>query len=183
MEKTAFVTPWGKYEFTTVPFGLVAAPFTFQRLMDQIFHDTHQYVVAYLDDIIVHRQTWDEHTYHLREIFTQLQQAGLKIKEKTCHFACNSCTYLGHVVGNGQVRPMEAKVKAVKESKKPKTKKDVRAFLGLCGYYHRFIATFSTIATPLSNLTRKEMPNRVIWTEQLETSFQELKDMLTNYRH
>ena len=79
------------------------------------------------------------------------------------------------------MRPMEAKVKAVKEFKQPKTKKDVRVFLGLCGYYRRFIATFSTIATPLSNLTQKEMPNRVIWTEQLETSFQELKDMLTNY--
>ena len=180
-EKTAFVTPWGKYELTTMPFGLVAAPSTFQRLMDQIFHDTHQYAVAYLDDIIVHSQTWDEHIYHLREVFTRLQQAGLKIKEKKCRFACNSCTYLGHVVGNGQVRPMEAKVKAVKEFKQPKTKKDVRAFLGLCGYYRRFITTFSTRATPLSNLTRKEMPKRVIWTEQLETSFQKLKDMLTNY--
>ena len=66
-EKTAFITPWGKYEFTTMPFGLVAAPSTFQRLMDQIFHDTHQYVVAYLDDIIVHSQTWDEHIYHLEK--------------------------------------------------------------------------------------------------------------------
>ena len=70
---------------------------------------------------------------------------------------------------------------AVKEFKQPKTKKDERDFLGLCGYYRRFIASFSTIATPLSNLTRKEMPNRVIWREQLVTSFQELKDMLTNY--
>ena len=142
-EKTAFGTPWGKYEFTTMPFGLVAAPSTFQRLMDQIFHDTHQYAVAYLDDIIVHSQTWDEHLYHLLEVFTRLQQARLKIKEKKCSFACNSCTYLGHVVGNGQVWPMEEKVKAVKEFKQPKTKKDVRAFLGLCDYYRRFITTLS----------------------------------------
>ena len=140
-EKTAFVTPWGKYEFTTMPFGLVAAQSTFQRLMDQIFHDTHQYAVAYLDDIIVHSQTWDEHIYHLREVFTRLQQAGLKIKEKKCRFSCNSCTYLGHVVGNGQVRPMEVKVKVVKEFKQPKTKKDVRAFLG-------FVATTADLSQP-----------------------------------
>ena len=79
------------------------------------------------------------------------------------------------------MRPMEAKVKAVKEFNQLKTKKDVHAFLGLCGYYRRVMATFSTIATPLLNLTQKEMPNRVIWTEQLEISFQELKDMLTNF--
>ena len=72
-ENMAFVTPWEKYEFTTMPFGLVAAPSTFQRLMDQIFHDSHQYVVAYPDDIIVNSQTWDKHIHHLREVFTWLQ--------------------------------------------------------------------------------------------------------------
>ena len=102
-EKTAFITPWGKYQFWTMPFGLVAAPSMFQGLMDMILEGTHSYAAAYLDDMIIHRNTWEEHLAHLQEVFRILRVAGLTIKEGKCKFACNKCTYLGHTVGHGKV--------------------------------------------------------------------------------
>ena len=128
-DKTAFLTPWGKYQFRTIPFGLVAAPSTFQRLMDMILEGTHSYAASYLGDVIVHSNTWDEHLAHLQEVFQRLRDAGLTIKEGKCKFACNKCTHLGHTVGQGQVHPLVAEVRAVQEYTQPKTKKDARAFL------------------------------------------------------
>ena len=97
------------------------------------------------------------------------------MKERKCTFGSGSCIYLGHVVGNGLVQPMECKVEAVKTFKQLKTKKDVRSFLGLCGYYRKFIPNFSSIATPLSDLTRKSMPKQVKWNEKCNKAFIELK--------
>ena len=180
-DKTAFITPWGKYQFRIMPFGLVAAPSTFQRLMDMILEGTHSYAAAYLDDVIIHSNTWDEHLAHLQEVFQRLRDAGLTIKEGKCKFACNKCTYLDHTVGQGQVHPLVAKVRAVQEYTQPKTKKDVRAFLGLCGYYCRFVPNFATIATPLTNLTKKDRPNVVEWDDLTQHAFEWLKDSLSNY--
>ena len=171
-DKTAFITPWGKYQFRTMPFGLVAAPSMFQRLMDMILEETPSYAAAYLDNVIIHSNTWDEHLAHLQEVFQRLRDAGLTIKEGKCKFACNKCTYLGHTVGQGQVHPLVAKVRAVQEYTQPKTKKDVRAFLGLCGYYRRFVPNFATIATPLTNLTKKDRPNVVEWDDLTQHAFE-----------
>ena len=85
--KTAFVTSWGKYEFTTMPFGLVASPSTFQQLMDNIFTDTTPFASPYLDDIIIHSNTWTDHVEHLRAVFLRLREAGLRINRRKCHFA------------------------------------------------------------------------------------------------
>ena len=82
-------------------------------------------------------------------VLDKLREAGLKVKERKCTFGSSSCIYLGHVVGNGLEQPMECKVEAEKTFKQPRTKKDVRSFLGLCGYYRKFIPNFSSIATPL----------------------------------
>ena len=179
-EKTAFVTPYGKYQFVTMPFGLVSAPSTFQRLMDHVLQGLHSFSTAYLDDILICSNTWEEHVQHLTEVFGRLREAGLHIKDKKCNFAVNSCNYLGHVVGGGEVRPMDCKVKAVKEYERPKTKKQVRAFLGLCGYYRRFISSFSTVAHSLTELTRKNKENVVKWNEACEHSFNLLKEALTS---
>ena len=160
-EKTAFVTTYGKYQFVTMPFGLVSAPSTFQRLMDHVLQGLHSVSTAYLDDILIRSDTWEEHVQHLTEVIGRLREAGLHIKDKKCNFVVNSCKYLGHVVGGGEVRLMDCKVKAVKEYERPKTKKQVRAFLGLCGYYHRFIPSFSTVANSWPELTRKNKENVV----------------------
>ena len=156
-EKTAFMTPYRKYEFLMMPFGLISAPSTFQRLTDGLLNGLHAFTVAYLDDIIIHSGTWENHLNHMEIVFEKLREAGLKVKERKCTFGSGSCINLGHVVGNGLVQPMDCKVKAVKTFKQPKTKKDVRSFFGLCGYYRIFIPNFSSIAKPLSDLTKKSI--------------------------
>ena len=103
---------------------------------------------------------WPE-AFALKQVFERLQAAGLCIKKKKCSFAVNNCIYLGHVVGGGKIKPMDCKIQAVRMYKQPKTKNQVRAFLGLCGYYRRFIPSFSTIANPLTELTQKNRENIV----------------------
>ena len=160
-------------------FGLISAPSTLQRLMDGLLNGLHDFTVAYLDDIIIHSDTWENLLNHMEIVFDKLREAGLKVKERKCTFGSGSCISLGHVVGNVMVQPMECKVEAVKMFKQPKTKKDIRSFLGLCGYYRKFIPNFSSIATPLSDLTRKSMPKQVKWNEKCDKAFIELKEVLT----
>ena len=147
--------------------------------MDEVLDGLHEFTVAYLDDILIHSQTWDQHMKHLDTVFTKLRKAGLNVKERKFTFASGSCVYLDHVVGNGSVKPMDRKVSAVKNFREPQTKKDVRSFLGLSGYYRKFVPNFSTVATPLSELTRKNMPKKVIWTTKCDQAFLELKEALT----
>ena len=174
-EKTAFVTPYGKYQFVTMPLGLVSAPSTFQRQMDHVLQGLHIFSTVYLDDILIRSDTWKEYVQHLTEVFEILREAGLHIMEKKCNFAVNSCNYLGHVVGGGDVRPMDCKVKAVIEYERPKTKKQVHAFLGLCGHYCRFIPSFSTIVNSLTELSRNNKENAAKWNEACEHLFNLLK--------
>ena len=130
--KTAFITSYRKYKFVSMPFGLVSAPSTFQQLMDHILQDLHGFATAYPDDFLIRSDTWEEHVKCLTKVFNQLQQVGLRIKEKKCNFALSTFTYLGHIVGGGEVRPMDCKVSAVKKYERPQTKKQIQAFLGLC---------------------------------------------------
>ena len=135
--------------------------------MGMILEGTHSYAAAYLDDVIIHSHTWDEHLAHLQEVFQRLRDAGLTVKERKYKF-----TYLGHTEGQGQVHPLVAKVRAVQEYTQPKTKKDVRAFLGLCRYYRRFVLNIATFATPLTNLTKKDRPNVVEWDDLTQHAFE-----------
>ena len=178
-EKTAFITTYGKYQFTTMPFGLVSAPPTFQRLMDEVLHGLHEFLEAYPDDILIHSATWAEHVHHLTHVFDWLRSAGLRVKERKCSFAKNKCVYLGYVVGGGTIEPMECKVLAVQRFTQPRTRKQVRSFLGLCGYYRKFIPEFSTVASSLSDLTKKSMSKSVKWTSQCDKAFGQLKQALT----
>lgn len=177
-KKTAFITPNGLYEFTTMPFGLHGAPATFQRLMDCVLQGSEEFVAALLDDIIIFSQTWTEHLHHVREVLERLRKAGLTARPSKCHFGMEEVVYLGHVVGGGKVKPTESKVQAVKDFPRPKTKTDVRAFLGLSGYYRKFIPNYAEIAAPLSDLTRKAAPQVVSWTDQCSKAFVLLKDRL-----
>ena len=177
-QKTAFLTPFGKFEFQTMPFGLKNAPTTFQRLMDNLLVDCHGFAAAYLDDIVVHSQSWREHLDHLRRIFTILQEAGLTIKVKKCQFGMAECAYLGHIVGKGKIKPEIAKIEAVQGFKQPVTKKDMRAFLGLVGYYRRFIPDFASKSAELSDMTKKNRPQKISWTPSLNFAFRALKESL-----
>ena len=163
-KKTSFVTPFGQFEFNVMPFGLHGAPSTFQRMMDQVLQGLETWLAAYIDDVVVQGATWSEHITALAAVLKRLQEAGLTAKPSKCHFGMDECTYLGHIVGNGHVRPEKGKVAAVEAFPVPKTKKDVRAFLGLTGYYRKFIPEYATIAAPLTELTKKEQPNCLAWS-------------------
>jgi len=177
-EKTAFITPFGLFEFTVMPFGLHNAPATFQRMVNHILRDCQSFAGAYIDDIIIFSRNWEEHLHHLQEVFTRLRQANLTVKLKKCQFGGHKVQYLGHIIGGGQIRPDGRKVSAVKEFPRPVFKKDVRAFIELVGYYRKFIPNFSSIATPLTDLTRKKLPDRVSWSTDCHTAFESLKAAL-----
>ena len=142
-EKTAFTTPLGKFQFRQMPFGLKGAPSTFQRLMDTVLTPCHQFAGSYIDDIIIYSESWEEHLIHLKEVLQHLREAGLTAKPSKCSIAMFQCVYLGHKVGGGKISLDEAKVAAIQDYKTPRTKKDVRAFLGLTGY--SFLAMLSSL--------------------------------------
>uniref|UniRef100_K7EXH9 Gypsy retrotransposon integrase-like protein 1 n=1 Tax=Pelodiscus sinensis TaxID=13735 RepID=K7EXH9_PELSI len=178
--KTAFATPSGLYHFITMPFGLNGAAATFQRVMDQVLRDHQAYAAAYIDDIIIFSASWEEHLTHVRAVLQALKEARLTANPAKCTFGQAEVAYLGYVVGRGHLRPQVNKIAAVQNYRAPTTKKQVRQFLGLAGYYRRFIPQFATIATPLTDLTRKGYPEKVKWTERCEEAFQQLKQRLTS---
>lgn len=176
---TAFKTPFGFYQFCYMPFGLQGAPATFQRLMDQVLKGAETYSAAYLDDVVIHSRSFDEHLVHVKEVLRRLKEAGLTVNSQKCAVAQKEVQYLGHVIGGGLVKPQVGKVSAILETPVPTTKRQVRSFLGVVGWYRRFVPHFSTRAAPLIELTRKSAPNRVVWTEQCSRAFEDLRTCLT----
>ena len=126
--KTAFATPFGLFQFRVMPFGLNGAPASFQRMMDRVVDDLQDFAAAYLDDLIIYSNTWEDHLKHVRVILQRLREAGLTVKPTKCQFGMERCVYLGHVVGGGTVQPEASKVETVKQFAVPETKKQVRAF-------------------------------------------------------
>ncbi|XP_075768775.1 uncharacterized protein LOC142821515 isoform X2 [Pelodiscus sinensis] len=176
--KTAFATPFGLYQFKNMPFGLHGAAATFQRLMNQVLRDHQDYAAAYIDDIVIFSESWEKHLEHVTSVLRALREAGLTANPKKCQFGRAEVSYLGYTVGRGKLKPLVDKVQAVREHPTPTTKRKVRQFLGLAGYYRRFIPNFSSVAAPLTDLTRKGQPERVRWTAACDDAFQELKDRL-----
>ena len=180
-EKSAFGSPFGLFEFRVLSFGLRNSPATFQRLMDHTLKGLSDFTVAYIDDIGVFSNTWQDHLHHLELVLQRLKDAGLTVKASKCQLGNSEMKYLGHIVGGGLIKPLEAKVEAILNWPRPTTKKKVRSFLGLAGYYRKFIPGFSEIAAPLSDLTKKQSSNSVSWSEECEMAFGRLKDALTNH--
>ncbi|KAI2647466.1 Retrovirus-related Pol polyprotein from transposon 17.6 [Labeo rohita] len=178
--KTAFSTPSGHWQYRTLPFGLHGAPVTFQRMMDIILRPHQAYAAAYLDDVVVHSEAWEEHLDRLWRVLSELRQAGLTANPRKCHLALSEAKYLGFQVGRGLIRPQEKKVEAIHSAPRPGTKTQVRAFLGLVGYYRCFIPNFSSLAAPLTDLTRKGQPEKVCWTPSAEEAFAQIKTALTS---
>ena len=177
-EKTAFSTPYGLYQFVTLPFGLFGAPATFQRLMDRVLRPHAAYAAAYLDDMIIHSDSWAEHVRQVAAVLESLRQAGLTANPKKCAVGRREVQYLGYHLGGGQVRPQVDKTAAIAACPRPKTKKEVRRFLGLAGYYLRFIPNFAELTSPLTDLTRKGASDPLQWTEQCQESLERVKQAL-----
>ena len=190
--KTAFITPFGLYEYKRMPFGLCTAPSTFQRLMNSGMHDLlFQVLLVYLDDILVYSRTFQEHLERLRKVFTRLRELGLKLNPEKCNFCQKSVKYLGYTVSAGGIATDEDKIKAVKQWPTPYTLKDLRSFLGFASYYRRFVPGFAKIAGPLHALVgqvheatkHKRWGKRADlgagWTTECDGAFQDLKTALT----
>ena len=178
-EKTAFRTSSGQlFEFNQVPFGLCNAPATFSRLMDRVLAGLHwETCLFYLDDIIVFSSTWEEHLARLREVFERLRHAKLKLGAAKCTFAAKEVSYLGHRVTEEGLLPDPSLLAAIRDIPPPTTATEVRSFLGLAGYYRRYVKGFAAIAAPLFALTRKEALFH--WSEDCQAAFDQLKTKLT----
>ena len=175
---TAFRTRYGLFEFEVMPFGLSNAPAFFMDLMNRIFRPyLDKFVIVFIDDILVYSRSMEEHREHLRIVLQLLRDHQLYAKFSKCHFWESEVRFLGHVVTSEGISVDPAKVVAVREWKQPTNATEVRSFLGLAGYYRRFIEKFSIIASPMTKLTRKNV--KFLWTEDCERAFQELKERLT----
>jgi hypothetical protein len=156
VRKTAFRTHEGLFEFLVMPFGLTNAPATFQALMNEVLRPfLRRFVLVFFDDILVYSSSWAEHLHHLHLVFTKLQEQNLVVKRSKCAFGERTVGYLGHVISKDGVAMDGAKVQAVLDWLQPRSVRDVRRFLGLAGYYRRFIKNYGTIAEPLTHLLRK----------------------------
>lgn len=147
-EITLFITPSGLYSYSVMSFGLRNAPATFQRLMNKVVFGLEGCAV-YLDDVIVFSDTWEQHLVHLRALLTRLAEACLTVNLAKCEFAKGTVRYLGKEVGQGEVRPIQAKIVAIQHFPPPSTKKELMRFLGMVGYYQGFAKTFQLLL-PLS---------------------------------
>ena len=181
-EKTAFVTQDGLFEFRRMPFGLCNAPATFQRLMDRVLAGLKwDQCLVYLDDIVVFGQTFDEHQERLRAVLSAIRKAGLTLKTSKCRFAFQVLAVLGHVIDQDGLHPDPAKLVAVRNFPAPKNLRQLREFLGLAGYYRRFIAGFASIARPLYDLLKKSHSwSPESWSPSAATAFDTLKFKLTS---
>jgi transposase InsO family protein len=177
--KTAFKTKFGLYEWLVMPFGLTNAPSTFMRLMNEVLRAfIGKFVVVYFDDILIYSKSMEAHLDHLRAVFTALRDARLFGNLEKCVFCTDRVSFLGYVVTPQGIEVDQAKVEAIQGWPVPKTITQVRSFLGLAGFYRRFVKDFSTIAAPLNALTKKGVP--FSWGTTQENAFTMLKDKLTH---
>ena len=176
-EKTAFISPKGLYQFTTMPFALSGAPATFQRMMDSVLRGTEAFAGVYLDDIVIYSKTWQDYLNHLREVFQRLEEAHLTVKLKKCVFAAEDCVYLGYRIGQGGIRPEDSSIQeilaiATKDQKRrsgfPRDDRILRALLSGLRQYNR--------AT--NRIIKKGSPEEVLWDGRTELAFQKLKQLL-----
>ena len=173
--KTAFTSPFGKYEYVKVPFGLAQAPAYFQELMTGVLKDL-PFAMAYLDNIIIYSSTPEEHLEHIRMVFEKLRDAKLSMKLSKCHFFTKEIQYLGHILGKEGIKPVPAKTEAIKVMQPPVNPKQVCTFLRLVGYYRKFIRNFAKIAKPLTMLTCMDV--KFEWKDTHQDIFMKLKEAI-----
>ena len=176
--KTAFTTRYGLYEYTVMSFGLTNAPAYFMYLMNKVFMKfLDKFVVVFIDDILVYSKNEEEHEQHLRLVLETLREHQLYAKFSKCNFWLKEVKFLGHILSAGGVAVDPKKIASILEWKTPVNIKNIREFLGLAGYYRKFVKDFSKIAKPMTELLKKEKP--FVWSPECEASFQELKLKLT----
>jgi len=178
-EKTAFNTQMGHYHFTRMPFGLKGAPATFQRIMNTVLSGLNGLkCFVYLDDVVVYGYNLLDHNRKLTEVFQSFRNFNLKLQPKKCHFVRKEICYLGHIITSQGIKPDPSKIEAINKYPTPKNAKEIKSFLGLAGYYRRFIKNFSEMAQPMNALLKKNV--QFNWDAFCDESFHKLKEMLIN---
>ncbi|MCV6575237.1 MAG: dUTP diphosphatase, partial [Cohaesibacter sp.] len=174
IEKTAFCTNLGQWEYLVMPFGLCNAPSTFQRLMNEVFKkELNSFILVYLDDILIYSRSIEEHWKHLVHALDKLRRAKLYGRLHKCEFLKDKVDYLGFEVGHDGIRTSPEKVKAILDWPRPQSVHDIRSFIGLASYYRKFMKGFSQLAKPLTDLTRGKVAWS--WGDPQENSFKALK--------
>jgi hypothetical protein len=173
---SGFVTSFGHFRWRYMPFGCRNAPATFSRLVMKLFVNIEDFCAAYLDDILIFSNTWEEHKRHVREVLKRIKAAGLTLNLQKSVFAVAELDFLGFHVGRGLVQPREKKVAAFLSFDRPANRKQLQQFLGLAGYYRRFLPNFSHTTAVLSNLLRKTV--NFEWSTEAESAFLDLKSRL-----
>ena len=174
-EISAFVTPDGLYQYTVMPFGMKNAPATYQRMINNVLSGV-QGCGAYIDDLVIYSDSWNQHVKQLRELLCRLRDAHLTVNLGKSEFCHAHVIFLGYVVGQGQVAPVTAKVQAIHQYPVPKDKRDLMRFLGMAGYYRKFCHNFASIAAPLTGLLQKKQ--KFIWTQNCQAAFEKIKTVL-----
>ena len=173
--KSAFITPTDKYEFTRCPFGLMQVPAYFQRLINKVLVGL-DFAFGYLDDILIYSPDVPTHLVHMRQLFQRLKEADLKLNREKCNFFKSHIQYLGHLISGEGIKPLPEKLESIKEMPPPTTPKEIKQYLGLLGYYRKFIPRFTDVARPLTKLTRLDQPFK--WSDKCQASFELLKEAL-----
>lgn len=181
--KTAFITARGLFEFVVMPFGLCNAPATFQRLMDTVIKPEYRgFIETYIDDVMTHSKTFEQHLVHVETLLQLLHEHKLVVKLTKCKFAQREVKFLGHILSQGKLRPNPESVAAIVKWERPtqgvNKQKALRGFLGMVGWYRKFIPKFAEIARPLFALLMKEA--KWEWTPACQAAFEQLRDAITN---
>ncbi|GFW24913.1 retrovirus-related Pol polyprotein from transposon 17.6 [Trichonephila clavipes] len=178
MEKTAFITRNGTFAFLRMPFGLSGAAPNFQKAIDIILKPVIGcFVSVYMDDVIITSPSFNEYLDHLNQVFTLLRDAGLTLNKDKCHFARDKLKYLGLVISKEGIETDHSKVKAITEMKPPKNSKEVSKFLGMAGWYQKFIPQYADICEPLYRLKKKGA--KFNWSTEAQDYFDKIKRALT----
>ncbi len=178
--KTAFNTPTGHYEYLVMPFGLTNAAAVFQALINDVLRDMlNKFVFVYLDDILIFSRCLQEHVSHVRKVLGQLLENHLYVKPEKCEFHTTNTQFLGFIIRPGQVRMDPKKVQAVLDWPVPTSVKEVQRFIGFANFYRKFVRNFSSVAAPLTALTRGHS-TKFAWNSEAETAFLELKRCFTS---
>ncbi len=177
--KTAFTTTDGSFQYKKMPFGLVNSGATFNRMMRKLLQDVPK-ADNFVDDVLVHTGEWENHLSVLEATFERCQNGGLTMKPSKCFIGFKSVEFVGHRVGEGCIVPMTDKIDKITNALPPKTKREVRSFLGLAGFYRAYIPQFSSIAQPLTELTKKFQSNTIDWKPEHQKAFDKIKELIAS---